>query len=72
MEAEGWRFTETNAAPRNNVSGIGCALWHQRLTKTDPSAKVGKNGSEKRPTNNMSMFSPVVSTLPANMCSSMV
>lgn len=28
MEVEGWRLTETNSSPRNNVSGSGCALWH--------------------------------------------
>lgn len=68
MEVEGWRCTETNSAPRN-VSGSGCALWHQRLTKKDPSDEVGKNGLEKRPINSLSTFNPIVSALSANKSS---
>lgn len=41
-EMEGWRITNTNSVPRNNASGSGCALWHQRLTKNDPSDEVGE------------------------------
>lgn len=66
MEVEGWRFTETNSAPRSNVSG--CVLWPQRLQRKSSSDKVVKNGPEKRPINSLPMFSPTAS---ANMSSTL-
>jgi len=72
VEVEGWRSTETNSAPRNSVSGSSCALWHQWLSKNDPSDKVGKNYSEKRPINSLSVLNPIVSSLSANMSSGIV
>lgn len=56
MEAEGWRFTETNSASRNNVSG--CVFWLQRKSSSD---KVVKNGPEKRPITSLPLFSPMAS-----------
>lgn len=59
MEVEGWRFTKTNSAPGNNVSG--CVLCLQKLQRKSSSDKGVKNGPEKRLINSLPVFSPIAS-----------